>query len=252
MRENKVKTSWQQGNAVVNSWLMVPSSLTAEVMSHSGWDCLTIDLQHGLIDYQAALTMMQAISSTDVTPFVRVPSLEPGLMGKLLDAGAYGLICPMINSRKDADALVRACRYAPVGTRSVGPVRAAIYGGSDYLEHADETIVIFAMIETTEALTNLEEIVSTPGVDGIYIGPGDLSMSFGHLPVLSNIAPEVNEAIATIRARAKAAGKRVGIHCLDGAQAHERILQGFDFVSVSADLQMLAIAAAREVQTARE
>jgi 4-hydroxy-2-oxoheptanedioate aldolase len=251
VRENKVRTTWQQGNAVVNTWLMAPSSLTAEVMAHAGWDCLTIDLQHGLIDYQVALSMMQAISTTDVTPFVRVPSLEPGIIGKLLDAGAYGLICPMINSREDAEALVRACRYAPVGTRSVGPVRAAMYGGPDYLQHAEETIVIFAMVETTEALANLEEIVSTPGVDGIYIGPGDLSMSFGHMPVLSQIAPDVNEAIATILASAKAAGKRVGIHCFDGSQARERIVQGFDFVSASADLQMLAAAAAGEINKAR-
>ena len=131
MRENRVRTIWQSGEAAVNGWLHIPSSWSAEIMSHQGWDSLTVDMQHGLMDYQTALTMLQAVSTTPVTPLARVPWNEPGIIGRMLDAGAYGIICPMINTRADAEAFVGACRYAPQGYRSLGPTRANLYAGSE-------------------------------------------------------------------------------------------------------------------------
>jgi len=123
MRKNTVKEIWANGGAVLNGWCSIPSSFSAEVMAHQGFDSITIDTQHGVVDYQMAITMLQAISTTDVIPLVRVPWNDPGLLMKTLDAGAYGVFCPMINTADDAAALVRACKYPPQGIRSFGPIR---------------------------------------------------------------------------------------------------------------------------------
>ena len=146
MRENRLRALWRDDKTAVNSWLAVPSSFCAEVMAHQGFDSLTIDLQHGIVDYQAMVGMLQAISTTDTVPVVRVPWLEPAAIMKALDAGAYGIICPMVSTREDAQKLVAYSHYAPQGTRSFGPIRANLYGGADYATHANDTIVVFAMI----------------------------------------------------------------------------------------------------------
>ena len=160
MRENLLRTLWKSGGAAVNGWLSIPNSFSAETMAHQGWDTLTIDMQHGMIDYSAMIPMLQAISTTSTVPVVRVPWLEPGILMKTLDAGAYGVICPMVNTREDAQKLVAYTHYAPRGTRSFGPVRATLYAGPDYAQHANDTIVTFAMIETAQALDNLDNILS--------------------------------------------------------------------------------------------
>ena len=190
MRENRLRTLWKAGQAAVNGWLAIPNSFCAETMAHQGWDTLTIDLQHGVVDYQAMVQMLQAISTTPTVPVVRVPWLEPGIIMKTLDAGAYGVICPMVNTREDAQKLVAWTHYAPRGTRSFGPVRALLYGGADYPQHANDTIVAFAMIETAQALDNLDAILSVEGLDAIYIGPSDLSLALGCKPTLRRRRPE--------------------------------------------------------------
>ena len=182
MRENKLKKIFKEGKVVVNGWLQIPSSFSAEVMANQGWDSLTIDMQHGAIDYPNALQMLQAISTTDVVPMARVNWNEPGQIMKILDAGSYGVICPMVSNRQQAEKFVQACMYPPKGYRSFGPLRGLIYGGSDYGKHANNEILKLAMIETKEALDNLDNIMSTPGVDGIYIGPADLSLAVGEEP----------------------------------------------------------------------
>ncbi|MEO5772370.1 MAG: aldolase/citrate lyase family protein, partial [Burkholderiaceae bacterium] len=164
MRENRLRTLWQNDQAAVNGWLAIPNSFSAEVMAHQGWDTLTIDLQHGVIEYAAMVPMLQAISTTPTVPIVRVPWLEPGIIMKSLDAGAYGLICPMVNSREDAQKFVAWSSYAPKGTRSFGPIRALLYGGADYAAEANDTVVRFAMIETAQALENLDAILSVEGL----------------------------------------------------------------------------------------
>ena len=141
MRENCLKRLWQEGKIALNAWLTIPSAWSAEVMAHVGYDALTIDLQHGLIDYQTALAMLQAISTTAVVPLVRAPWNEPAMIMRLLDAGAYGVICPMVNTRLEAEAFVQACRYPPAGNRSFGPSRATIYAGEDYFSFANQTVL---------------------------------------------------------------------------------------------------------------
>ena len=240
MRENHLRTLWSNDRPAVNGWLAVPSAFSAEVMAHQGWDTLTIDLQHGVIDYAAMVSMLQAISTTATVPIVRVPWLEPGIVMKSLDAGAYGVICPMVNSADDAARLVAYTHYAPRGTRSFGPVRASLYGGADYAERANDTIVVFAMIETAQALDRLDAILSVEGLDAIYIGPSDLSLALGCKPVFDDVEPKVAQAIDHIVERARAHGVVAGIHNGRPDVARARVAKGFRFVTLSSDARILA------------
>jgi 4-hydroxy-2-oxoheptanedioate aldolase len=240
MRENPLRTLWKADRAAVNGWLAIPSSFSAETMAHQGWDTLTIDLQHGVIDYAAMVTMLQAISTTPTVPIVRVPWLEPGIIMKSLDAGAFGLICPMVNTREDAQKFVAWTTYAPKGTRSFGPVRALLYGGADYAQHADATIVRFAMIETAQALDNLDAIMSVEGLDAVYIGPSDLSLALGCRPVFDDVDPPVAQAIDHILQRATAHGLKAGVHNGNPEVALDRVAKGFRFVTVGSDARLIA------------
>jgi len=252
MRENNVRSIWKRGGAVINGWLGIPSSIAAENMAQAGWDGLTVDLQHGHVDYQVAVTMLQAISTTGTTPLARVPWMEPGIIMKLLDAGAYGIVCPMINTRAECEAFVGACRYAPRGYRSFGPVRATWYGGADYFKHANDTIITMAMIETKQAMDNLDEILSVPELDSLYIGPNDLAISLGYAPSGVPTDPVVIDAIKTIAAGAKRHGVYAGIHCGSTAMAKQMIGLGFQFVTLLADNAFLASAAKGAVAEMRE
>ncbi len=252
MRPNRIRQIWQDGGAVINGWLAIPSSLSAETMAHQGWDSLLVDQQHGMVDFQSAVTMLQAISTTDTVPLTRVPWLEPGIIMKSLDAGAYGVICPMINSRSEAKALVGYCRYAPEGQRSFGPVRALMYAGADYPKHANETVLAIAMIETRAALDNLDEILGVPGLDGIYVGPSDLALALGGTPKADQTDPKVVEAISHICAAAKARGVVPGIHCAAPAYAKTMIDLGFQLVTLATDNTLLAAAAKGAVSELRE
>jgi len=240
MRENRLRSIWKAGGAAVNGWLGIPSSFAAETMAHQGWDTLTVDLQHGVVDYAAMVTMLQAISTTSVVPVVRVPWLEPGILMKTLDAGAYGVICPMVNSGEEAQRLVAWTSYAPRGTRSYGPIRALLYGGADYTQHANDTVVRFAMIETARALDNLDDILSVEGLDAVYIGPSDLSLSLGCKPSFDELEPAAAQAVEHILARAKAHGVVAGIHNGSPEAALDRIAKGFQFVTVGSDARLLA------------
>jgi 4-hydroxy-2-oxoheptanedioate aldolase len=174
---------------------------------------------------------------------VRVPWLDSGIVMKMLDAGAYAIICPMINTRAEAELLVAATHYAPRGTRSFGPIRALLYGGADYAQKADDTIVVFAMIETKLALDNLEDILSVEGLDAVYVGPSDLSLALGCTPGVDDVDPPVAEAIDHILASAKHHGVVAGIHNGTPKAALKRIAQGFQFVTVSSDARLMAAGA---------
>ena len=239
MRENRLRSLWQQNKTAINGWLAIPNGFSAEVMAHQGWDTLTIDMQHGVIDYGQMVTMLQAISTTPTVPIVRVPWLEPGIVMKSLDAGAYGVICPMVNTREEAQRLVAYTHYAPRGNRSFGPVRANLYGGSDYATKANDTIVVFAMIETKQALDNLDDILSVEGLDAVYIGPSDLSLALGCRPGFDDVDPPVAQAMAHILARAKAHGVRAAVHNGLPEVAKARAAMGFDLVTVSSDARIL-------------
>jgi len=243
MRPNKLREIWQSGGAAVNGWLAIGNGFAAETMAHQGWDTLTVDLQHGVVDYTAMVGMLQAISTTPTVPLVRVPWLEPGILMKTLDAGAYGVICPMVNTREDAQRLVACTHYAPRGTRSFGPIRALLYGGADYPQHADATIVTFAMIETAQALDNLDAILSVEGLDAIYIGPSDLSLALGCKPAFDELEPAAAAAVDHILARAQAHGVVAGIHNGTPEAALARIAKGFRFVTISSDARLMAAGA---------
>ena len=236
MRKNKLKQIFSEGKAVVNGWLQIPSSYSAEVMAHQGWDSLTIDMQHGVIDYPNALQMLQAISTTDVVPMARVNWNEPGQIMKILDAGSYGVICPMVNNREEAEKFVQACLYPPKGYRSLGPIRGLLYGGSDYAKHADKEILKLAMIETKEALDKLDKIMSTPGLDGIYIGPADLSLAIGTEPGFDKEkSSPAFSVIENILKHAKKNNIVAGIHNITPEYAAKMIEMGFQLVTVGTD-----------------
>jgi 4-hydroxy-2-oxoheptanedioate aldolase len=252
VKSNGIKKSWDSGRPVLNGWLAVPSAFTAEIMAHQGWDSITIDLQHGMVDYQTAVAMLQALATTDVTALVRVPWLEPGIVMKCLDAGAYGIICPMVNTRAAAERLVSYLRYAPAGTRSFGPTRANFSAGPGYAAEADGQMICLAMIETREALDNLEEIASTPDLDGLYIGPADLSLALGYAPGFDREESEIAEVIQEICDVAHRHGKKAGLHNGTPGYAARAVKMGFDFVTISNDVRLLAAKAAEVVDAFRK
>ncbi len=252
MRPNRVREIWSKGGAVINGWCGIPSGFGAEVMAHMGWDSLVIDMQHGVIDYQTMVSMLQGISTTAVTPMCRVPWNDPAIIMKSLDAGSYGIVCPMINSREECERFVRACRYAPKGYRSSGPIRASLYGGPDYAEKANETILTFAMIETKEAIANLDAILSTPELDAIYVGPSDLSLTYGFGPGLDRSEPEMDKIMGTIIDACKKHKIKAGIHTGSTAYAKKAIARGFDFTTLLGDARLLTMAGTQILKEMRE
>jgi 4-hydroxy-2-oxoheptanedioate aldolase len=240
-RPNGVRELWAAGKPVINSWLGIPSSFSAEVMAHAGWDSLVVDMQHGMIDYQMMVTMLQGISTTNVTPMVRVPWNDPAYIQKALDAGAYGIVCPMINNRAEAEKFVGSMRYAPLGYRSSGPIRAGLYGGPDYHAKANDVVVAFGMIETQEALDNLDAILSTPGLDAIYIGPSDLSISLGYAPGGDKPDEWMMTALKKVLDGCKRHKVQPGIHCGAPAYAKKMIEMGFTFVTVGGDNRFMTM-----------
>jgi 4-hydroxy-2-oxoheptanedioate aldolase len=246
--ETRLREIWRRGEAAVNGWLSIPSTVTAELVARQDYDSITVDLQHGLIDYQCALTMMQAVNAAgDATVIARPPWLEPGIIMKLLDAGAWGILCPMVNTPADAEALVRACHYAPRGQRSVGPTRAMMIHGPSYIEGANDVVITLAMIETREALDNVEAIARTPDLTGLYIGPSDLAQSLGYPIQIDPTGGDVMAAIERTLAAAKAAGIKAGMHCMMPEYAREMANKGFDFVTLGNDVRMLSAELAARV-----
>ena len=239
-RPNRLLQAWEAGQATLNGWLSIPDAGSAEVMAHAGWDSLTLDMQHGLIDYPQALSMLRAISTTDTVPLVRVPWLDEGFIMKMLDAGAYGIICPMISTQEQAHHFTRACRYPPRGSRSFGPTRAKLYAGKDYSDHADDILPTIAMIETLEALDNLEAILQVEELTGVYVGPADLSLAHGFKPNFDQEEPSVFQAIEHIIKTAKVMGKRVGIHNATVSYAMRMVTMGADFVTVGSDMSLMS------------
>jgi 4-hydroxy-2-oxoheptanedioate aldolase len=255
MQANRIKTLWADGKPVLNGWLSIPNAFTAEILAEQGYDSVTIDLQHGLIDYQVAVGMLQAMRASEVAPLVRVPWLDPAAIMKVLDAGACGVICPMINTGPQAAELVSYMRYPPAGTSSFGPTRAVFSAGPNYGAEADDNVLCFAMIETAEGFRNLEEIVSTPGLDGVYIGPSDLTLGltgrrypFG----FDREEPEMVSAIRTILDASHRASIRAALHCGAPAYAAKAIGWGFDLVTLPNDVRLLAAAAGASVADTRK
>jgi len=255
MIKNRLKELWAQDKPTLNGWLSIGNPFTAEIMAAQGYDSIAIDVQHGALDYSMLLPMFQAMRASNVVPMARVPWLEPGIIMKVLDAGAYGVICPMINTPEQAAQFASYVRYPPLGQRSFGPTRANFSAGDNYATEANDQILAFAMIETSEAMENLDAIAATPGIDGIYVGPADLSFSMSNgrlLPGFDREEPEMIEAFLKIIAVCKKSRIRAALHCGTPEYAMRAIDWGFNMTTVSGDSRLLAAAAHASVSQFRK
>ncbi len=234
---NTMKAAWQQGHPTLGAWCTVGDAFVAELMGRAGFDYLCIDNQHGINDYTTTVPMLQAIDLGASTPIARVPWNEPGIIGKTLDAGALGVIVPMVNSVAEAESVVRACRYAPAGARSFGPARASVRA-DDYYPRANDEIAVIPMIETVQAIDALDDILAVPGIDAVYVGPADLSITLGLPPGNNDDTPAFTEALETIVAGCKRAGVVAGIHSTVGL-TERRLEMGFSMITVTSDVVAL-------------
>jgi len=235
---------WKAGKRANNCWLSVPSAFSAEILAHQGWDSLTIDMQHAPIDEATACAMLVAISTTDAVPIVRVASNEPGAILRVLDWGAYGVMCPTIESVEACQRFVSAARYAPLGCRSISPGRASLYAGPDYVAKANETVLVIAQIETKLGLENVDAIARTPGLDMLFVGPTDLGHSLGREGKPDQTDPVVVAAIDKILEAAHAAGIHAGIWCASADYGLQMMQKGFDLTTVAYDRGLLGAGAA--------
>lgn len=250
MRPNYLKRAWKDGKQTVGGWIGTDAVHTAETMARVGFDWLCMDMQHGLLDYNDVRDMLPAIGNTNTVPIVRVPWNEPYIIMKVLDAGAYGVIVPLVNNRDEAEKAVAACRYPQEGMRSFGPIRAASFG-SGYAKYANSEILCIAMIETAEALKNLDEICTAPGLDAIYIGPSDLAFAIGQIARGDTDDPKHAETVTHIYETARKHNINVGIHTGSLKFTKRFLKQGFDMVMLGADSAFMSRMATMELNEAR-
>ena len=253
MSTNMLKKRLQAGKACVNAWLAIPSGFSAEVMAQCGWDSVTVDMQHGVQDYQSMVACFQAMDKHPITPLVRVPWNEPGIIGKVLDGGAWGVICPMVNNVAEAKALVSYSLYPPKGKRSNGPIRAGAYGAATpYQKTANDEVLIIPMIETQEAIDNIDAILDVPGISGIYVGPSDLGLSLGLEPRLDREEPQVLKIYEKLTTACKKRNLFAGIHNGTASYAAKAVGMGFQFCTIANDSGLLAMAAKAAVNGFRK
>jgi 4-hydroxy-2-oxoheptanedioate aldolase len=248
---NALKAAWRTGRSVAGAWLTIPSTISAEVVARVGFDYVCVDMQHGAIDYQAAVGLLQAINLGASSPVVRVPWNEPGIIGKMLDAGAMSVIVPMVSSPDEARAAVAACRYAPLGIRSFGPLRAFLQEGPGYYGSANAEVACIPMIETKQALENLDAILDVPGIDAVYVGPADLSVTLGLPPGNNDDRPEFVAALEKVVSACRVRGIVPGIHA-SAALAARRREMGFRMITISADQLALGEGCRVDLRTARD
>jgi 4-hydroxy-2-oxoheptanedioate aldolase len=238
--KNSIKERWRKGEVITNAWISIPNNWTAEIMANVGFDVMTIDAQHGLAaDLANILPMLQAINTTSTVPFVRLPDGNPAYIMRMLDAGVVGLICPMLNTAEETEAFVRAAKYYPRGNRSLGPTRSNVIYGDEYFKFANEHTITLAMIETPDALKNIEEIAQVKDLDGFYVGPWDLSISLGytnHADFEDNSFMDILKRIATV---AKNNGLVCGIHAGSPQNALKFANLGYQFVTMINDSSAL-------------
>jgi len=250
VRPNRVKQLLRAGEPALGTFMALGSPLGAEQLAHAGFDWLLIDQEHAAIDATLTQSILQAISTTETVPLIRVPWNSGDWIKRALDAGAYGVVVPMVNSRADAEAAVRATRYPPQGDRSIGGSRTRLYGGNDYVENANDEILLVVQIEHRDAVDNAREILSTPGVDAYFIGPGDLCASLGLPNSWDPDFPEYWAALEKVQRVATELGVPGGIH----ASPHRvtaMLDRGYRFVAVGFDISFMAQGAAAALQAAR-
>lgn len=232
----------------LGGWLTIANATTAEVVARSGLDYVCVDTQHGAIDFTDSVAMVAAITFGGSSPIVRVPRNEPGIIGKSLDAGAHGVIIPMVNTAEEAEAAASACRYAPRGNRSWGPTVASLR--TDYLAWEPGNVACIPMIETAEAIENLDDILKVPDIDAIYVGPADLSITLGLPPQNNDGAPAFDDALSHILERCAVHNIVAGIQA-NGALAQRRLNAGFKMVTIATDLQSIQLGLTNELALAR-
>jgi 4-hydroxy-2-oxoheptanedioate aldolase len=245
-----LREKWTAGDETLGLWLSLPNFVSAEIAGRQPVDYVCVDTQHGVIDYQTSAAMIQAIELSGGNPIVRVPWNEPGVIGKSLDAGAHGVVVPMVNTREQAEAVVRSVRYAPDGARSWGPVMASMRR-ADNRAWAGEHIAVIPMIETAEAISNLDEILSVPGIDAIYVGPADLSLSLGSSPFYDDDDPVFADALVKVVTACQRHGVVPGIHAT-GPLTPLRRQQGFKMITVTSDALAIRLGFTGELAAARE
>lgn len=244
MKKNTVKEKLSAGKPSVGTWLSLASWLSAEYMAHAGFDWLVVDTEHSPVGFETTVNCFQAICTTDTIPMARVAWNDPMLIKRLLDAGAMGLVVPMVNSPEEAERAVKAMKYPPQGIRSLGGGRASLYG-SDYFAEANNEIAVIIQIEHIDAVKRAEAILSVDGVDACFIGPNDLAGSMGLKPDIHCSHPDHESAVMQTLKSAKKAGKPAGIHCVTTEAVNRRIEQGFQFIAISSDAGILRSATAQ-------
>jgi 4-hydroxy-2-oxoheptanedioate aldolase len=256
MRTNHVKTALRQGHASCGGWLALPSIPVARFMARLGFQWLAIDMEHGALDVPTMAQMVAAVAETGTcAPLVRVPDQQAAWIKWALDAGAWGIIVPMVGTRADAEQVVRLTRYPPAGIRSFGGAFAhhtfaatrAAYGAA-----ANDEILLVVQIESTTALANLDDILSVPGIDAALVGPYDLRVQLGLQPASDGNEPAFVQALTHIQAAAQHHSVPLGIYCSDGHVAARRINEGYLLVSVISDTGVLTTGAQHHLMLADE
>ena len=252
MKKNKVKELWREGKAAIGAWLALGSPITAEIIANLGFDWIVIDTEHGSIDIETTQSIIQAVSTTNTVPMVRVPWNDPALIKRALDAGAYGLVIPMVNTREEAIKAVQASRYPPMGARSYGGPRVRLYGGDDYFYHSNEEIALIVQVEHIDAVENIDEILTVEGVDAFFIGPNDLAASMGIKLGLDNSDTKFKEAVDKVVAAGKRHKMPGGIFVSGPEAANQRIEQGFQFITLGSDEGFLRSAASSALSKVKQ
>jgi 4-hydroxy-2-oxoheptanedioate aldolase len=241
---------WKNGGTALGAWISLRDPVVAEIAATSGFDYVCVDMQHGLSDFDTTIQMLQAMARTPTVPIVRVPWNEQGIIGRVLDAGALGVIIPMVNSPEEARRAVDACRYAPAGTRSFGPLVVGARHGADYFARANETVACMPMIETKQAVEAIDDILAVPGIDAVYIGPADLSITYGLAPGLDNPDDVFVNALETVVASCRRHDVVPGIHSA-AALAGKRAGGGFRLITVAGDAAPIMQALRADAKAAR-
>ena len=240
MKPNRLLQLWSEGRVAANAWLGLADGFAAEIVALGGFDSVVFDLQHGMAASADLPRLLQAVSSSAAVPLVRVPTNEPAMIMRALDAGAMGVIVPMVETAEQAAAAVSAARYPPAGTRSFGPTRAARLHGPAYHLQADAEVIVFCMVETRRGLDHLDAIAAVEGLTGLYVGPADLSYAVGVDPRMDSDDAAQVAAVARILAACGEHGIVAGIHTADTAFARRKAAEGFAFVTVAVDTAALA------------
>jgi 4-hydroxy-2-oxoheptanedioate aldolase len=244
------------GETVFTGWCALPAPIVAETLAREGFAAITIDQQHGLWDVAATALAIAAVRTVGAAPIVRIPFGDFAAASRMLDFGAEGVIAPMINTVKDARALVSAAKFPPLGERSWGPMRAMTLAGigdpKRYLDDANAATVTLAMIETQAAMDNLDAIAATPGIDVLFVGPSDLSIGLTGGKELDPHSPKVEAALDKIVTACRKAGKVAGLYCANAERATACARRGIRFLAVGSDLGFLRAGTAAQVKLLRQ